>query len=270
MLNILTEYNFLFNTFLVALFTSISCGIIGTYVVSRRVVFIAGGVTHASFGGIGMGYFLGFNPIVGATFFAVLSAFGIEGLTKRMKLRNDSVIAMVWAFGMAIGIIFIHLTPGYAPNLMSYLFGSILTVTSTELLFLFLLTIAIILVFTFFYKPIQYLAFDEDYLKTIKFPLRVFNILLTIILALTIVLNIKTVGIILLLSLLTIPQNIGVLITKSFKRLLIYSSIIAFIASVIGLAGAYFLNIPTGATIVFVLVILFLLVKAYYLIKERI
>jgi zinc transport system permease protein len=252
---------------LVALFTSISCGVIGTYVVNRRIVFIAGGITHASFGGVGAGYFFGINPIIGAAFFAVLSAFGIEGLTKKMKLRNDSVIAMIWAFGMAVGIIFIYLTPGYAPNLMSYLFGSILTVTNTELIFLVVLTLSIVLAFIFFFKPIQYIAFDEDYLKTIQFPLKLLNGLLTVLLSLTIVLNIKSVGIILLLSLLTIPQNIANLITKSFKKLLIFSSFIAFVASIIGLAGAYYLNIPAGATIVFVLVVMFLIVKAIYLVR---
>ena len=258
----MTDYSFLISTVFVALFTSISCGVIGTYVVNRRIVFIAGGVTHASFGGIGAGYFFGINPILGAAFFAVLSAFGIEGLTKKMKLRNDSVIAMVWAFGMAVGIIFVYITPGYAPNLMSYLFGSILTVSSSELMFLMILTFSIIIVFVLFFKPIQYIAFDEGYLKTISFPLKFFNSLLTILLALTIVLNIKTVGIILLLSLLTIPQNIASLLTMNFKNLLIYSSVIAFSASIAGLAGAYFLNIPAGATIVFILVIIFLIVKS--------
>lgn len=270
MLELIADYSFIFNALLVALLTSISCGVIGTFVVNRRIVFVAGGITHASFGGIGAGYFFGISPILGATFFAILSAFGIEGLTKKMKLRNDSVIAMVWAFGMALGIIFIYLTPGYAPNLMSYLFGSILTVTNTELFFLMLLTLSIILIFALFFKPIQYLAFDEEYLRTINFPLKSFNILLTTILALTIVLNIKTVGIILLLSLLTIPQNIANMFTKNFKRLLIYSSVIAFLGSIAGLAGAYYLNIPAGATIIFVLVIMFLIVRAVLLTKRYI
>jgi zinc transport system permease protein len=139
----LLQYRFFSNALLASLFTSINCGIIGTYIVSRRLVFISGGITHASFGGIGLGYFFGLNPIASATIFATLSALGIEFLSKKAEIREDSLIGIFWSFGMAMGIVFISITPGYAPNLMGYLFGSLLTVTSTDIRLMVSLTFII-------------------------------------------------------------------------------------------------------------------------------
>ncbi|MBE0666673.1 MAG: metal ABC transporter permease, partial [Bacteroidales bacterium] len=127
-------YTFVLKSLAGALFASITAGLVGTYIVSRRLVFLSGGITHASFGGIGLGYYLGVNPVAGAALFGLSSALGIEYLSSKGKMREDSAIGILWAFGMAIGIIFIYMTPGYAPNLMSYLFGSILTVTWGDLI----------------------------------------------------------------------------------------------------------------------------------------
>ncbi len=135
------QYEFIIKGLLGALFASITAGLAGTYIVSKRMVFLSGGITHASFGGIGIGYFAGINPVVGAAIFSILSALGIEYLSVRQKIREDSAIGMLWAFGMAIGIIFIYLTPGYTPNLMSYLFGSILTVTYGDIIALGILSV---------------------------------------------------------------------------------------------------------------------------------
>ncbi|HRX98217.1 MAG TPA: metal ABC transporter permease, partial [Bacteroidales bacterium] len=155
----LLQYNFFINALLAALFTSISCGIIGTYIVSKRIVFISGGITHTSFGGVGLGYFAGINPLIGAAIFSLLSAFGIEYMSKKIAIREDSAIAIMWSFGMALGIIFIYLTPGYAPNLMSYLFGSILTVSTGEIVLTGILAIVILAFFIIFYKIILFIAF---------------------------------------------------------------------------------------------------------------
>ena len=116
-----------------AVLSGIVCGIIGTYIVARRMVFLSGGITHASFGGIGIAYYFGLNPILGALVFAVMSSLGIEWGARKGKIREDSAIGMVWSFGMAVGVIFVYLTPGYAPNLMSFLFGNILTVTTADI-----------------------------------------------------------------------------------------------------------------------------------------
>lgn len=253
------QYTFFTNALLAIVLASITCGIIGTYIVSKRLVFISGGITHASFGGIGIGYYLGINPIIGATVFAILSAMGIEFFGKRTQVREDSVIGILWSFGMAIGIIFIYITPGYAPNLMGYLFGSILTVTSVDLYFLATLTFTVALIFTAMFKTILYISYDFEYARTHKIPVSTINYLLLTLIALTIVLNIKVVGIILVISLLTIPQTIANFFTKDFKKIIFYSIFIGFFGSLAGLFFSYYYNVPSGASIIFSLTIMVLL-----------
>jgi zinc transport system permease protein len=257
----LFSYDFFVNAFLASLLAAISCGIIGTYIVSRRIVFISGGITHASFGGIGMGYFLGINPLIGAGLFAVLSGMGIQLFSSKAKVREDSSIAISWSLGMAIGIIFVYLTPGYAPNLMSYLFGSILTVSMGEIWLMLALALIIVLFFALFYRTILYLSFDEDFARTSNLPVDLFNYLLMGLVSLTIVLNIRVVGIILIMSLLTIPQATANVLTRQFDRMMLYSIGFAFLASFAGLLISYFANIPSGATIIFTQVAIFGLVK---------
>lgn len=259
----LFSYDFFQKAFLAAVFASISCGIVGSYIVSRRIVFISGGITHASFGGIGLAFLLGFNPLIGAVAFAVGSALGIQFFTKVARVREDSSIAIFWSLGMALGIIFVWMTPGYTPNLMSYLFGNILTVSIAELWWMFILNVVVILTFSLFYRHILYIAFDEEFARAAGLPVNLFNYLTITLVALTVVLNIRVVGIILILSLLTIPQATANLFTKDFKHLLILSSVIAFLGTLIGLFISYFMDIPSGATIIFTLVVMFGLVKIY-------
>lgn len=254
----LFKYDFIQHAFFAALLMSITCGIIGTYIVSRRMVFISGGITHASFGGVGIGYFFGFPPLAGAALFAIIAALTTEHLTRKKILRNDSIIAIMWSLGMALGIIFIYLTPGYAPNLMSFLFGSIITVTNTDLWLMVALAIAVTSFFTMYYKPILYLSFDEQFAKTRGLPVMLLNYLLIIFVALTIVLSIRIAGIILVLSLLTIPQNIANIFTNRFSNIMIWSTIIGLMASFLGLVISYYLDIPSGATIIFTLVVMYL------------
>lgn len=265
--NLIALFNFGFfrNAFIAAFLASITCGIIGTYIVSRRIVFISGGITHASFGGIGMGYYFGFDPILGAVAFGILSALGIEFFTKKADLREDSAIAMLWSLGMALGVIFIFLTPGYAPNLMSYLFGNILTVSKIDLIFLFVLAIFVIAFFLIFYRMIIFVSFDEEFALTNNAPVKLFNALLISLVALTIVLNIRVVGIILVMSLLTIPQAIANLFTKRFDVMIIYSILFGFLGSITGLTFSYIYDIPSGAAIIFTLVVLYGLIKTSFL-----
>jgi zinc transport system permease protein len=259
----LFNYDFFIKALLAAVFASLSCGIIGTYIVSRRIVFVSGGITHASFGGIGLAFLLGFNPIAGAVIFAVMAALGIQFFTKVAKVREDSSIAIWWSLGMALGVIFIFMTPGYTPNLMSYLFGNILTVTVSELTWMFILNLVIITFFTLFYRKVLYIAFDEEFAKAAGLPVALFNYLTITLIALTVVLNIRVVGIILILSLLTIPQATANLFTRDFKKLLLLSSLFAFLGSITGLIISYYLDIPSGATIIFTLIILFGLLKVF-------
>lgn len=257
----LFQYQFFINASLAAVLASISCGIIGTYIVSRRIVFISGGITHASFGGIGIGYYMGFNPIVGAMIFSVISALGIEYISKKSNVREDSVIAILWSFGMAVGIIFIFLTPGYSANLMSFLFGNILTVTHLNLYMLLALNIIIIVIFLLMFKTILFVAFDEQYARAVKLPVETVNFLMITLVALTIVLNIRVVGIILVISLLTIPQTIANVFTKKFDQIIMISIVIGLFGSFTGLFLSYYFDIPSGAAIIFFLVILFILAK---------
>lgn len=265
----LFTYGFFRNAMLSALLMSVTCGIIGTYIVSRRMVFITGGITHASFGGIGLGYFLGIPPLAGAAAFAVLAALATENLTRRKILRNDSVIAIMWSLGMALGIIFVYLTPGYAPNLMSYLFGSIITVNSTDLWLMLALALGVSAFFIIFYRPILYISFDELFARTRGFPVMLLNYILIVLVALTVVLSIRIAGIILVLSILTIPQNIANLFTNRFSTIMISSILIGFLGSFLGLVISYFLDIPSGATIIFTLVCLYLTARIVKVIKFR-
>ena len=260
----LLAMNFFRNALLASLLASITCGIIGTYIVSRRIVFISGGITHASFGGIGMGYYMGFDPILGAVMFGIFSALGIEFFTRKADLREDSAIAMLWALGMALGIIFIFLTPGYAPNLMSYLFGNILTVSLTDLLLLSGLTVVIATFFLLFYRMILFISFDEEFALTNNTPVRLFNMILICLVALTIVLNIRVVGIILVMSLLTIPQAISNLFTRYFHKMIYLSIIFGFVGSMAGLIFSYLYDIPSGAAIIFSLVLMYGVIKLYF------
>jgi zinc transport system permease protein len=257
----LLTYQFFLNALLAALMSSVVCGIIGTYIVSRRMVFISGGITHTSFGGIGIGYYLGINPIIGAAVFSVLSALGIEYFSRRGDIRNDSMIAIFWALGMALGIMFIYLTPGYAPNLMSYLFGNILTISVTDLYLLFILMVVSIFFFILFYRVILYVAFDEDFARTRSMPVQTIKSVMIGLIALAIVFTIRIAGIILIISLLTIPQTTANLITKRFDRIIIYSILLGLAGSLCGLVISYYLNIPSGATIIFCLVVIFLIVR---------
>ncbi|MBS3808214.1 MAG: metal ABC transporter permease [Bacteroidales bacterium] len=265
----LLEYQFFVNALWAALFTSITCGIIGTYIVSNRIVFLSGGITHSSFGGIGVAYYLGINPIWGAAVFSVLSALGIEFFSKKGQLRHDSVIGIWWSFGMAIGIIFIYLTPGYAPNLMTYLFGSILTVSQGDLLFMGLLSLVIVAFFFFFYRIILYISFDESYAHVFGIPVSLMKSLLISLVALTIVVNIKVVGIILLISLLTVPQSIANQFTRVFSRMILYSVGISLVGVISGLLFSYSQDVPSGASIIFALILLFGLTKTVFYLRGK-
>lgn len=252
-------YDFIWHAMEAAFLASITCGIIGAYIVARRMVFISGGITHASFGGIGLGYYFGMNPIAGAVIFSVLSALGIRLASRKSEIREDSAIGILWSLGMAIGIIFIFLTPGYAPNLMTYLFGSILTVTSADLLLMSILALVTVVVFSLYYRTILFVSFDEEYARSHNAPVETVNYLLLTLIALAIVLHIRVTGIILVISYLTIPQTTANLFANDLRRIILLSVILSFIGSLSGLLVSYYFNIPSGATIIFMFVLIFLI-----------
>lgn len=265
----LLQYSFFQHALLGSLLTAITCGIVGTYIVSRRLVFISGGITHASFGGLGLGFYLGMNPILMAMIFSILSAFGVEWASKTQNVREDSAIAGIWSLGMALGVIFIFLTPGYAPNLSAYLFGNILTVSTGDIVWIALLALVLILLFSIFLREIVYVAFDRDFAQTQGLPVKTIEYVMMCFIAVTIVLSIRLVGIMLLMSLLTLPQITVNQLTSDFKKIIFGSIVIGFLGCVAGLVLSYFLNVPSGAFIILVLVLFFLIVKAIKAISKR-
>jgi len=255
-------YTFFQNALLGSFLTSIACGIVGTYVVSRRLVFISGGLTHASFGGLGLGFYLGVNPFLMALVFSVLSALGVEW-SKTQDVREDSAIAVVWSFGMALGVFFIFLTPGYAPSLSNYLFGSILTITTADILSVAALDVLLLIAVALFLREIVYIAFDSSFIATQRIPVKAIEYTMMIFIAITIVLSIRLVGIMLLMSLLTLPQMIVNQFTSDYKKIMYGSIVIGFIACVSGLILSYYLDIPSGAFIILTLVLFFFFVKPF-------
>jgi zinc transport system permease protein len=260
----LLKYNFFQNALTASILVSIACGITGAYIVSRRIVFISGGITHASFGGVGLGFWLGVNPLLSALVFAILSAFGVEYMTRSgnfRRVREDSVIAAVWSLGMALGVVFLFLTPGYAPNLSAYLFGSILTITRTDIFWMAILTVALVTVYLTGKRLIVYTAFDRDFARVQRLPVRFIEYMMMFFIAATIVLTIRLTGIMLLLSLLTIPQMTANLFTSDYGKITFASCILSFVACIAGLFLSYYLNIPSGAVIIITLITLFLISK---------
>ena len=264
------EYQFFRHALATAILISLLAAMAGTYIVSRKIVFIGGGITHASFGGIGMAYYLGINPFAGAAVFAVGTALGIEWISQKGKVREDSAIAILWSLGMAIGIIFVFITPGYTPNLMSFLFGSILSVGMGDIYLLIAAVLIVLACVLVFYRPILYTAFDPEFAKVMGLPVAAFRYLMAIIIALAIVISIRSIGIILVLSMFTIPQITAMLFTQNFARIIPLAALWGITGSVAGLLAAYLLDIPSAASIIFFLSIQFLTIKTFLFIKKQI
>jgi len=237
------------------LLASVACGIAGTYVVVKRISTIAGGLSHAAFGGVGLGYLLGFDPLVGATLFAVASGAGLGAAYRRLESGLDTLISMVWAVGMALGMLFVGLTPGYAPDLMSYLFGSLLLVPQRYLLFAGLLDIVLIGAVMLLFKELEAVAFDEEWAQVMGVPVgRMLQLLLAMV-ALTVVVLIQIVGVILVIALLTIPAAIARHWAATLGRMMLLATLIGATCTSAGLLVVYNLgsvSLPTGPVIILI------------------
>ncbi len=256
------EYSFFQNALLGSLLASVLCGFVGTYIVSRRLVFISGGITHASFGGIGLGVLFGLNPILSAMVFAVGSACGVQWLSQRGRIREDSAIAVSWTLGMSVGIICCFLTPGFMPDLSAYLFGNILTIGSSDLWLLGVLATVVAVLFTLLMRTIVSVAFDPVFARSQHLPVTFVEYMMMAIAAMTIVSTLRMVGIVLAMGLLTIPQMTANLFTYDFRRMIMLSVVFGFLYCVSGLAVSFWLNVPSGASIIFVSVIIYATLKA--------
>jgi zinc transport system permease protein len=244
------QYEFMRNALLAGLLAAVACGIVGVYVVVKKIVFISGGIAHASFGGIGLGYFLGINPVIGALFFSLTSGLAIGGITRKTRLPEDTAIGIIWAVGMALGIVFIALTPGYAPDLMSYLFGNILTVPFSDIFLMLALDAVIIGIVVALYNEYLILSFDEEYGIAIGMPIEKLYLLLLGMIALTVVVLIRVVGMILVIALLTFPATMARQFTHNMKKMMFLSVLFGFLFTVGGLWLSYVLKLPSGATII--------------------
>lgn len=251
------QYEYLANALLAAIFAGITCGIVGTYIVSRRMVFLCGGITHASFGGLGIALYMGINPMVGALVFAIFSAIGVEWASDKGRIREDSAIGIIWSIGMALGALFMSLTPGYTSgDLASYMFGSIITVTRQDIILLTILTLICIMGTCIWWRQIMYIAFDRSFSASQGISTRIISYVMSIIVAITIVMAIRIMGIMLLLSLFTIPAVAANTLTKSYKSITIWASVVAVMGAVMGLVLSYNLEVPPGVSIIFTLTIM--------------
>lgn len=262
-------YDFIQRALWACLLSGITCGIAGSYIVARRMVFLSGGITHASFGGLGIALYAGFSPTLGALIFAIISSLGIEFASRNGRMREDSAIGIMWSLGMAIGALFMALRPGYASDLTSYLFGNILLVDSAELVMLALLTLFMICGAIAMLRRIMYITFDEDYARSQGMSVTAVAYLMAIVVALAIVLSIKVMGIILLISLMTIPAVIANAITKDYRYVALLSAVIGVVGNIGGFVLSYNFNLPTGSCIIFILTITLICVKVLTLYFNR-
>lgn len=255
------QYEFMQNALWGIVLISIIAGFIGTVIVVRRKVFVAGGITHASFGGIGIAYYFGINPLIGAFLFAVTTALSIDILERKSKIRPDSAIAMLWSLGMAIGLIFMFLSPGYSANLMGFMFGDILSISAGDLILSGCIAGSISLLAIFYYRPLLYVSFSPSFAKLSGLRVNLIESVISILTALGIVVAIKAVGIVLVLSLFTIPQAIAGMFTHNMKTMFYLSTGIALLAGIAGLMAAYYIDLPAGAVITATLALAMVCIK---------
>jgi zinc transport system permease protein len=246
------EFEFMRNALAAGLLASLTCGIIGSLVVVNRIVFISGGIAHAAYGGIGMAIYLGLPFMAGTLGFSLLTAMIMAAVTLKARHRADTIIGVLWAVGMAVGVIFTDLTPGYNVDLMSYLFGSILAVPRSDLWIMTAMSGAILAVTLLFYHDFLAISYDEDFARLRGVPVAFFHFLLMGMIALSVVMIIRVVGLILVIALLTIPPYISEKYVPSLSRMMILSTLLSALFTVGGLWLSYTFNLTSGAMIILV------------------
>jgi zinc transport system permease protein len=246
----LLAYEFLRNAVWASLLASLLCGVIGTLVVVKRLVFVSGGISHAAFGGLGACLYLGLDPRLGAAAVAVGSAVVLAGFRQAREGARDATIGILWAVGMALGIVFVAQTPGYAPNVMSYLFGNILMVRDSDVLLTLALVLVVLVLTALFFEELVAVAFDEDFARLQGVTVRGFLMLLLVLVALSVVFLIQLVGIILVIALLTIPPLVGLRVARSVRGVMAAATLVGTAMTLGGLALSYLFDLPSGPTMV--------------------
>ncbi len=251
-LSALMNYSFMQHAFLACVLSSIGCGVIGTYVVVKRVGFLAGGIAHTVLAGMGIAYFMGGSPLLGAVIAALFAAVFISFIKLRWKQQEDILVAAFWSVGMAIGILFISRTPGYSVDLMSFLFGNILLVSKSDLILMMMLDIITVGIVFLFYKQFMAAVFDEEFARLRGIRIEIYYTVLMCMIALTVVLLIQIVGLILVIALLIFPAACAAQFFHSLFKIMLAATVICLLMTVSGLAIAYQPDLPAGATIIVV------------------
>ena len=269
------ELPFFQRVLVAGLLASVACGILGTYVVSKGMASISGGLSHAAFGGVGLGYLLGFPPMVGAAGFGVLAGIAVGLAYRRLRSSLDTLISIVWALGMALGIIFVALAPGYAPDLMSYLFGSLLFVSWDYVAVVAVLDVVIAVTVGLLYKELQAVSFDEEFAEVAGVPIERLLLLLLALIALAVVTLIRVVGVILVIALLTVPAAIARHWSHTLARMMLVATVVAAGCTTAGLflsfgiSGVFALSLPPGPLIILLAVVCYGVSGALRAVRDR-
>ena len=246
------SYDFMRNALAAGVAAAVLCGVIGIYVILNKIVFISDGIAHAAFGGIGLGYFLGLDPLVFGIISALVTAVGIGLVSARSRVSEDTAIGVFLATGMALGIIFMSLSKGYAKDLYGYLFGNILAVTWEDVILILAITVTFLVVVFLLYKEFLILSFDPVYGEAIGLPVKRLRLLMLCMVAFSVVVLIKIVGIIMVIALLTLPGAISRQHMKSLPAIMAVSVLLGAVFVTFGLVVSYLLDVPSGATIILI------------------
>lgn len=257
----LLQYSFFVRAIWGVVLIAVSAAIIGTYIITRRLVSISGGITHACFGGLGLGYYLGVSPVAMAAVAAVGSSVAVEWMSRRLRLREDSAVAVIWALGMAVGVVFVFLSPGYVPELNSFLFGNILTISASDLWAFGIFTAVLCAFMAWKYRQIVACAFDADFARVIGLPVRFITYTMTVMVAVCIVLTIRLVGVMLLMSMLSLPIMTAEVFCRRYGSIMLVSVGVSVVTSLAGLAVGSAVDVPCSAFIVLIMAAAFLLSK---------
>ncbi len=244
------SYEFMQNALLAGVLVSVACGVIGTLVVLNRIVGLSGGIAHAAYGGVGIASYFGFDPVLGAVAFSLFSSVAMGLAHRKLRERSDTIIGVMWAVGMAVGIIFISLTPGYRANLMSYLFGSILAVSRADIWWMAGTAVGVVLFVGLFYRMLLALSFDEEFATVRNLPVGWLSIALLVVTGLTVVVAMRVVGLILVIALLTIPPAIAVMFFRNVRVIMSVAVGLGILINALGLVLAFWLNLQAGAVII--------------------
>ncbi|HHX08396.1 MAG TPA: metal ABC transporter permease [Chloroflexi bacterium] len=249
-LSTIFSYEFMRNALLASMWISLACGIVGTLVVLNRIVSLSGGIAHAAYGGVGLAYYLGQDPMLGALLFSTVSALVMGTAHRKSKTGADTLIGVMWSIGMAVGIIFISLTPGYKANLMSYLFGSILAVSSNDLKLMALIAFVVLAFVILSYRSLLAISYDETFSTVRNVQVNLIYLSMLVLIGLTVVVSMRMVGLILVIALLSIPPAVARVFLKDMRGIMLLSFILSAIFCALGLVISFLTNIQTGPVII--------------------